>query len=386
MKILTCYVAKGIVKPFFLSFILIQGLLLIGQTASSMDRFLEGQASLFLIAKFLLLQVPENTLIATPISILLAVLSFSGRMSANNELTAMGSSGISPMPIIAVVSAISLFLSLSLLYLNQTFLPKAQLEYKKTKQLMCGGQPTEENNKLTLKLKERFVSIGKLNGNSVSSIRIQTSEKELYAEEGKYHQGKKQNTRAPEHQSTREEGEYHQGKKQNTRAPEHQSTREEGEYQNKWLLSNGVERKIEKGEVVAEERFAKKAVFLPSPEALALMLKSEKTEEMSLTELFRLMRLTESYGLAGRKARQEFHFRTSFSLSPFILALLGLAIIIRGFKVGLYASFGLALLLSFFYWEMNLFLRSLSLVCSPILSGWGANLMGLAVAVKLIWR
>ncbi|MFH0774423.1 MAG: LptF/LptG family permease [bacterium] len=364
MKILTCYVAKGIVKPFFLSFILIQGLLLIGQTASSMDRFLEGQASLFLIAKFLLLQVPENTLITTPISILLAVLSFSGRMSANNELTAMGSSGISPMPIIAVVSAISLFLSLSLLYLNQTLLPKAQLEYKKAKQLMCGGQPTEEDNKLTLKLKERFVSIGKLNGNSVSSIRIQTSEKELYAEEGK----------------------YHQGKKQNTRAPEHQGTREEDGYQNKWLLSNGVERKIEKGEVVAEERFAKKAVFLPSPEALALMLKSEKTEEMSLTELFRLMRLTESYGLAGRKARQEFHFRTSFSLSPFILALLGLAIIIRGFKVGLYASFGLALLLSFFYWEMNLFLRSLSLICSPILSGWGANLMGLAVAVKLIWR
>ncbi len=329
-------------KPFFLSFILINGLLLIGQTASSLDRFLESQTSLFLITKFLLLQVPENTLIATPISILLAVLSFSGRMSANNELTAISSSGISFMPIIALVSAISLSLSLSLLYLNETLLPVAYKEYMRTKQLMGGSQPQEENNKLCLKIGEHFITIGKLNENSVSSIRIQTSKKELYAEEGEYHQG--------------------------------------------WLLSNGVERRIENGEVVWEKRFDKRRVFLPCPKALSLILKSEKTEEMSLTELFRAMRLTESYGLAKRKAKTEFHFRTSFSFSPFILALLGLGIITRGFKVGLYASFGLALALSFFYWETNLFLRSLSLVCSPMLSGWGANLMGLAVAVKLVWR
>lgn len=349
MKILTRYLIIGLMKPFFLSCILIQGLLLIGQTASYLDRFLEGQTSLFLITRFLLLQIPENTLIATPISILLAVLSFSGRMSTNNELTAISSSGISHLPIIAIVSAISLSLSLCLLYLNQTFLPVAYKEYVRTKQLIGGSQPQEENNKLTLKMEEHFIIIGKLNGNSVSSIKIQTSKKELYAEEGEYHQG----CNHP-----------YQG----------------------WLLKKGVERRIEKGEVTWEERFDKKRVFLPDPKTLSLMLKSKKTEEMSLTELFRAMRLTESYGLAVRKAKQEFHFRTSFSFSPFILALLGLGIIIRGFKIGLYASFGLALLLSFFYWEMSLFLRLLSTVCSPMLSGWGANLMGLAVAVKLVWR
>ncbi|MDI6752212.1 MAG: LptF/LptG family permease [bacterium] len=336
MKVLTCYLIRGLMKPFFLSFILINGLLLIGQVVSSLDRFLESQTSLFLIARSLLLQIPENTFIATPISILLAVLSFSGRMSANNELTAISSSGISFMPIIAIVSAISLLLSLSLLYLNETLLPVAYKEYK---QLMGGSQ---QNNKLYLKIGEHFISIGNLNGNSLSSIRIQTTGKELYAEKGEYHQG--------------------------------------------WLLSNGIERRIENGEVVEEKRFNKRRVFLPDPKALSLILKCEKIEELSLTELFRAMRLTESYGLANRKAKTEFHFRTSFSFSPFILALLGLGIITRGFKVGLYASFGLALVLSFFYWEMNLFLRSLSLVCSPMLSGWGANLMALAIAVKLVWR
>jgi lipopolysaccharide export LptBFGC system permease protein LptF len=233
-------------------------------------------------------------------------------------------------------------LSLGLLYLNETLLPVACKEYMKTKQLMSGSQGQEENNKLDFKIGEHFITIGRLDGNSASSIRIQTSQRELYAKEG--------------------------------------------EYQNGWLVSNGVQRKIENGEVVWEKRFDKKRVFLPDPKVLSLILKSEKTEEMSLTELFRTMRLTESYGLAARKAREEFHFRTSFSFSPFILALLGLGIILRGFKLGLYASFGLALLLSFFYWEMSLFLRSLSLVCSPLVCGWGANLMGLAIGVKFLWR
>lgn len=342
MKILTRYLIKGLMKPFFLSFLLINGLLLIGRTASSLDRFLEAKAGLFLITNYLLWQIPENILIATPISILLAVLSLSGRMSANNEIIALGSSGISHWPIVVVVSAISLALSLNLLYLNETLLPYSQIKHKKVKELISGIKKQEENGKLYLKLRDHFIVIGRLEGDSLSSIRVQTSEKELYAERGEYHQG--------------------------------------------WLLKNGVERRIEKGEVVWEKRFAERKVFLPEPKALSLLLKAKKADQIGLIELFQAIKLAKSWGLLERKIEAEFHFRTALSFSPLILALLGLGIIMRGLKVGLYANFGLALLLSFFYWETSLFLNSLSLVCSPLLTGWAANLTGLAIAVRLVWR
>jgi len=336
VKLLFKYLVTSTIRPFIIILILANGILLIGYFFQSLEMLLTKKPGLFILLEFIATRIPQNLLFTIPISGLVAILSIGTRLITKNELILITSSGISKTKIYFPLILFSLFLSITCLFLCEFLIPQANKSHFLVKQKIKKVTPPVKP--ISIKLGNSFVHIGSLEGNIIKELKIQREDLVISGEIC--------------------------------------------EYKNKkWHLKSGLERKIEKGEVKREKRVLILNKF-PNPEEIKLLALSDY-EFIGPTKLFKAIRIAKREGVECKNYIKELHFKIAFSFASLVLTMIGLGIITRGGKFGLYGNVGIALLISFFYWQGILFFKSLD--ASSILSSWAGNIIGISIAIRLLF-
>jgi lipopolysaccharide export system permease protein len=107
-KIIDRYIFKEIALPFLIILGILTFVLLMGKILQIMDLVINKGVSLLSIVKIIFFLMPSFLLFTVPIALLISVLIAMGRLSADNELTALKTSGISLLQILYPVALASL--------------------------------------------------------------------------------------------------------------------------------------------------------------------------------------------------------------------------------------------------------------------------------------
>jgi lipopolysaccharide export system permease protein len=88
------------------------------------DVYLDHEAPWSMVGRYYLLQMPYNTLLTLPMAVLIATIISIGEMGRHGELTAMKSSGLSLYRITLPLVSFGLALTLGVLFLGETIVPR----------------------------------------------------------------------------------------------------------------------------------------------------------------------------------------------------------------------------------------------------------------------
>ena len=119
IKIIDRYIFKEIALPFIIILFVLTFVLLMGKILQIMDLIINKGISLIFILKIIIFLMPSFLLFTLPIALLIAILIAAGRLSSDNEITALKTSGISLMQIfypVAVSSLIAFILTIGVSY------------------------------------------------------------------------------------------------------------------------------------------------------------------------------------------------------------------------------------------------------------------------------
>ena len=94
MNILSKYIIKEHITPFLMALSVLLFVLLANFLLKSIDKFLGKGLDLLLLIEFIFLNLAWILALAVPMSVLVATLMAFGRLSSDNEITAIRSSGI----------------------------------------------------------------------------------------------------------------------------------------------------------------------------------------------------------------------------------------------------------------------------------------------------
>ena len=118
-KIIDRYIFKEIAFPFIIILAVLTFVLLMGKILQIMDLFVNKGVSIVSIAELFLFLLPYFMLFTIPIALIIAILIAVGRLSSDNEITALKTSGVSMMRIyypVAIASLITFILTIMISY------------------------------------------------------------------------------------------------------------------------------------------------------------------------------------------------------------------------------------------------------------------------------
>lgn len=124
MRLLPRYIARELVLPFIFSLGIIVFILFINFFLRAVDRFLGKGLNLFTILEYLFLNLAWIVALAVPMAVLIATLMAFGRLSEDNEINALRSSGISFLTILRPALFFGAGVCLLLILFNTRILPE----------------------------------------------------------------------------------------------------------------------------------------------------------------------------------------------------------------------------------------------------------------------
>ncbi len=125
MRILRNYILKELFPPLILSLIIITFAFLIGSMVKLADFVINKGVELIYVGKLFLYLIPKLMLYTIPMGVLTATLLAFGRLSSDNEITAMRATGINLYRISMPAIMLGLLISVISLPLNDKIVPKA---------------------------------------------------------------------------------------------------------------------------------------------------------------------------------------------------------------------------------------------------------------------
>lgn len=130
-KIINRYIFKEIAFPFIIILLVLTFVLLMGKIMQIMDLVINKGVSAFSIAKIIVFLLPSFMLFTIPIALLIAILIAMGRLSADNEITAIKTSGISLMQIFYPVAIASLITFILAVFISYFLVPQSNFATKR---------------------------------------------------------------------------------------------------------------------------------------------------------------------------------------------------------------------------------------------------------------
>ena len=124
MKVLHKYLLKEMLLPFIFSLLIITFLLFVNFLIRAVDRFLGKGLDFFIIIEYLFLNLAWIIALSVPMAVLLTSLMTFGRMSEDNEIDALKSSGISYYSLMISPLFFGIFITFLLILFNNYILPE----------------------------------------------------------------------------------------------------------------------------------------------------------------------------------------------------------------------------------------------------------------------
>ncbi len=124
MRILSKYIVKEHISPFIMALFVLLFVLLANFLLKSIDKFLGKGLDLFLLGEFMFLNLAWILALAVPMAVLVATLMAFGRLSSDNEITAMRSSGTGFLQLLLPAIGFGTIITLLMMVFNNFALPE----------------------------------------------------------------------------------------------------------------------------------------------------------------------------------------------------------------------------------------------------------------------
>ena len=191
MRVMHKYLIKEMLLPFILSLLIITFILFINFLIRAVDRFLGKGLDFFIILEYLFLNLAWIIALSVPMAVLLTTLMTFGKMSENNEIDALRTSGISFFSIIKSPLIFGFIITIILISFNNLILPNMNFHAR-----LLSGDIYRKRPNLNIEpgifidnLPEYNMIIGKKSGDIMSDVRIfsknqKKSQTSIYAKSG----------------------------------------------------------------------------------------------------------------------------------------------------------------------------------------------------------
>lgn len=131
MRILRNYILRELLGPFISSLIVFTFVMLMGNIIKLADMVINKGVGLIAVSRLVIYLLPYLFTYTIPMSLLTAILLSFGRLSADNEITAMRANGISVYRICLPTIILALIFSLICVIINDKAIPKAHFASRK---------------------------------------------------------------------------------------------------------------------------------------------------------------------------------------------------------------------------------------------------------------
>lgn len=141
MRILTRYILRELLGPFFFGLFLFSGILL-GNIFVSLTQLAQSYNLPFsTVLRLLLYEVPRNVAYGTPMAMLLATLIGLGKMTGHSETIAMRAGGVSYFRLALPVLVTGLLVSGITIVLNENVVPVANRKFREERAVAISNRP-----------------------------------------------------------------------------------------------------------------------------------------------------------------------------------------------------------------------------------------------------
>ena len=358
-KALDKFIFGELIGPFFFGLMAFTIIMVAGGLLFRIaDLIIKNGVSLGIVVRLFLYYLPKMAATAIPMSCLLAALLGFNKLSANSELVALKSSGISFTRIIKPVIIMAFFVSIGAFFVNETLVPVSEraaanvMAYEVFKQ-----SPPVFKEKVFLKEEtggalKRVIYVNRLDIKDGKMIDVIVQEFE-----------KGQLSRLV----SAEKGEWIDGS---------------------WWLEEGKVFEITKDNDVS-------LLFTFDKQALQLNLNPEEAartartpDEMTLNELFREISMMKQKGMDVSKIVMILNLRFSVPWACLVLAIVGAAVGSRPQRSSSGMGLGLSVIIVFVYYVILSFTQSLGDAgyLHPVFAAWIANIVFLIIGGGLTLR
>lgn len=360
MKVLRNYILKETFGPFILSLLVLTTIMLLGNLVKMVNLVINKGVDLILVLKSFLYLVPFLLAYTIPIACLAAVLLAFGRMSSDNEIVAIRSSGVSIIKLVFPLIVIGFIFSLILLILNDRVIPYSHYAAKKTIKQIGLKNPAAvlEAGTFIDSFSGSIIFIYRIEGNKLYQVRI-------YQPQG---EGK------PTRTIIAKRGEF-------------VALPEQNKIKLKLMDGTSDEADVKNPEIYYKLNFKTYFMTLDLAKTDSGEI-SKKPKDMTLKELAVEISKIKSLSIDTAPLVIEYHKKISLAFSCLIFILLGFPLAIIVHRRAKSANFVLAFLIVATYYLLLIGFEALSLqnMLSPELSMWAPNMIFGAIALFLNYR
>ncbi|HWC07380.1 MAG TPA: LptF/LptG family permease [Gemmatimonadota bacterium] len=146
MRLLDRYVMGEFVRMLILSLVSLTAIFVLVHLMDHIDLYLDEGAPWAAIGKYYLYQTPYNLLLTMPMAMLVATILSLGELGRHGELTAMKASGVSLYRVVTPMIAFALLLSLGVLALGETLVPRLNERVNDVYEEEIRGEPPGREN------------------------------------------------------------------------------------------------------------------------------------------------------------------------------------------------------------------------------------------------
>ena len=352
IKVLDKYLILELLKSFIYCLLFFTILILVVRFGEKeMGTFIDRKMSFWASMQSLLLQVPGYVIQIAPPSMLFATFFSIGRMTQNNEITAMKACGISLYRIFLPIFIVAFLIAIMLIIFNDQVVTWATGKDIDIKGL--NPQTPGTATKVVFISSEKkvfyidYISIRDRSMNNVTIYEMSENndvKSEIYAKEASWSD-------------------------------------------TIWHLKRGVARTLSEGKWI-ETDFKQKDIVVPeNPE---IMVKGSQNQlRMTFVELSKLIKYKKNTGQVVRKDLVSFHSRMSFPFACFVMAVLGTPLFVMFGKSGTAVGFLLTMFITFVYWGIAIAIFEAlgnNGKLPAIAACWAANFVFMFIATIFVYK
>jgi len=364
MRILDRYIVRQFLVSFFFGLIAFILIFVIVNMMENLDDFIDADVPIKIITEYYIAFIPEIIKFMIPLAVLLSALFITGRLSSQNELSAIKSTGTSLYRIMTPFFIIALIISLISVFFNGWVVPYAN-QKKIYIERMHLNRPVITNDRYNILFQEgrrRIVSINYYDPKARCARRVSIQDFDDF-------------------DMTILRKRYDALQMQWIQLQDDETQK------GNWVLLNGTIRTfVDTTQSLARFDSLKIGKLTLTP--IDIEKKQRTPDEMNYTDLGEFIENQKRAGQNVARWLVEYHFKLAFPFASIIMVLFGVPFASSRPRTGAALGFGIALTVAFIY---LIFMKTSQVFgyngdLNPLLTAWLSNLIFLVAGIVNLFR